>query len=367
MDYSEHYKIARMAALAQGIKPEQYDKPETWYYDETDNVKHLVYENKKVNASENTCFVLGGVQAEDTITDDELHSHLGKELGRELKANKDLKGTFEDILRKDAFSNTFKLLEKKGWNIHFIAVQVWYYAFVDIVDSINDDFSASFALKAVLYKILKSNPDKTVSIFGRYHYPDIHAKEKNPFLDELIALSSSFVASGPNAHDGMMAQLLIKRLNEAKTKKELVFIQNETPNEWVCKFIQFYSSEIASYPNRTLILDTEKQVEKALKEEPIEVNGKVLCNFRFEDSDSNPMIQVCDYVVSILRKYFVFLDRSFNEVIADIKQFDDLQLENFKLLNRNLKRSLDANPLYYHYITSVEMQYNLNQLMNRYC
>ena len=62
-------------------------------------MKHLVYENKKVNASENTCFVLGGVQAEDTITDDELHSHLGKEPGRELKAKKDLKGTFEEILR----------------------------------------------------------------------------------------------------------------------------------------------------------------------------------------------------------------------------------------------------------------------------
>jgi len=45
MDYSEHYRIARMTALSQGIRPDQFEKAETWYYDETDNVKHLVYEN----------------------------------------------------------------------------------------------------------------------------------------------------------------------------------------------------------------------------------------------------------------------------------------------------------------------------------
>lgn len=367
MDYSEHYRIARMTALSQGIRPDQFEKAETWYYDETDNVKHLVYENKRVNASENTIFVLGGIQAEDSITDDELHSFFGKEPGKELKANKDLRGTFSEILRKEAFSNTLKILEEKGWNIHFISVQVWYYGFVDIVDSINDDINVSFALKAILYKILKSSPDDTVRIFGRFHYPNIMDKDKNAFLDELITLSSRFVASNPNVNDEMMTNILIDKLEKAKTKKQLVFIQDETPDEWVGRFIQFYSSEIASYPNKTLILDTEKQVEKALKEVSIEVNGKVLKNYSFVDSDKNPMIQVCDYVVSILRKYFIFLDRSLSEVIADIKHFDEQQLKNLKFLNRILKRSLDANPLYYHYITSVEMQYNLNQLMNMYC
>lgn len=367
MDYTEAYKITRDVAIAQGITPEQYDNAETWYYDETDNVKHLVFENRKVNAKENVCFVLGGIQAEDTITDDELHTELGKAPGRELKSTKDLRGSFEKILRKEVYKHTLELIETKGWNIHFVMVQVWYYAFVDIVDSVNDDVSLSFPLKAVLYKILKNSPDDTQAILGKYHYPDIKDKDKKVFLDDLISMCNTFVESGPNENDMLMTSVLILLLSNAKNKKELTFIQDETPDEWVKMFVQFYSSEIYSYPNKTLVLDTEKQVEKALTDEPIEVNGEKMKNFRFDNSALNPMIQVSDYVVSILRKYFVFLDRTLSDVISNIEQFDELQLENYKLLNRTLKRSLENNPLYFHYIASVEMQYNLNHLMNKYC
>ncbi len=151
MNYSEQSQLVRMVALAQGVTPEQFDGNETWYYDETDNVKHLVLlPSKNVNAGENTCFVLGGIQAEDVITDAELHTALEKNPGKELKANKDLKGNFEDILRKDALKKMLDLIESKGWNIHFSMVQVWYFAFVDIIDSINDDVELSFPLKAVL-------------------------------------------------------------------------------------------------------------------------------------------------------------------------------------------------------------------------
>lgn len=367
MDYSKIYDMNRMMAIAQGVSEEKYDKAETWYYDETDNVKHLVLlPDKRVNASENACFVLGGIQADDTITDAELHAALGKEPGRELKSTKDLRGAFEEILRKDAFQNTLDLIESKGWNVHFIMVQVWYYAFVDVIDSINDDTMLAHNLKAALYKILKATPEDTVQLFGKYHYPDIKDRDKVAFLEELGALVQKFIDAGANLHDKMMSEILVKKINEAKKRKKLIFIQDETPDEWVKMFVQFYSAEIYSYPNRTLVFDTEKQVEKLLTEGAIEVNGKALENFSFADSATNPMIQVCDYVVSILRKYFMFADRTLNAVVDDIEKFDELQMQRFKLLNKVLKRSLDNNPLYFHYIASVEMQYNVNQLMVRY-
>lgn len=301
MDYSIIYKMNRMMALAQGVSEEKYDKAETWYYDETDNVKHLVLlPDKRVNASDNACFVLGGIQAEDTITDEELHTALGKEPGRELKSTKDLRGTFEEILRKDVFQKTLELIENKGWNVHFIMVQVWYYAFVDLIDSICDDVLFVHNLKAILYKILKTTPEETVKLFGKYHYPDIKDKDKLAFLEGLEALALQFIGAGPNPHDKMMSEVLLKKINEAKTKKELIFIQDETPDEWVKMFVQFYSAEIYSYPNKTIVFDAEKQVEKLLTEGTIEVNGKELKNFIFADSATNPMIQVCDYVVSIL-------------------------------------------------------------------
>ena len=83
MNYSEQSQLTRVTALLQGVTPEQFDSSETWYYDETDNVKHLVLlPSKKVNAGENTCFVLGGIQAEDVISDAELHTALEKHPGR---------------------------------------------------------------------------------------------------------------------------------------------------------------------------------------------------------------------------------------------------------------------------------------------
>jgi hypothetical protein len=89
MDYTEAYNVTRKLALAQGVSEEQYDRHETLYYDETDNVKHLVMlPSKKVNAVENTCFVLGGIQAENAISDDELHTAMGKTPGKELKSTK---------------------------------------------------------------------------------------------------------------------------------------------------------------------------------------------------------------------------------------------------------------------------------------
>lgn len=367
MDYSDIYKMNRLMALARGISEEKYDESETWYYDETDNVKHLVLlPDRRVNASENACFVLGGIQAEDTITDAELHTALGKAPGKELKSTKGMRGTFEEILRKGAFQKTLDLVESKGWNVHFIMVQVWYYAFVDVIDSISDDLSLVHGLKATLYKILKNKPEETVRLFGKYHYPDIKEKDKVFFLEELEKHVLGFIEADSNFLNKIMSEILLKKINEAKKKEKLTFIQDETANEWVKMFGQFYTAEIYSYPNRTLVFDTEKQVERLLTETLIEVNGVELKNYSFSDSADNPMIQVCDYVVSILRKYFIFADRVITDIIADIDKFDEQQMQRFKLLNRVLKRSLGNNPLYFHYIASVETQYNLTQLMERY-
>lgn len=64
------------------------------------------------------------------------------------------------------------------------------------------------------------------------------------------------------------------------------------------------------------------------------------------------MIQVYDYVVSILRKYIIFLDRLEPEVDADIQNFDENQMNNYILLNRILADSLNYNPLFAHFIAS---------------
>ena len=85
MDYTEVSNSIRMMMKAQGIDEMYIDKDETLYYDESGNVKHLIVKEGKLNANSDTVFVLGGVQADDTISLEELKSALGKSTEKEIK------------------------------------------------------------------------------------------------------------------------------------------------------------------------------------------------------------------------------------------------------------------------------------------
>ena len=55
-----------------------------------------------------------------------------------------------------------------------------------------------------------------------------------------------------------------------------------------------------------------------------------------------------------------------NNIETDINGFDEQQKNNFKLLNKVMKQSLDYNPLFFHYIASVETQSVVNAMMEKY-
>lgn len=353
MDYTEISNSIRLMMKAQGIDEKYIDKQETLYYDESGNIKHLIVKEGKLNADSDTVFVLGGVQANDIISLEELKTALGKSLEKEMKSTKDLKGSFVEILRKDTFRSILQLIQDKGWHIHFSIVQILYYGFVDIIDSIDGLEVDPFVFKAELYKVLKKDPNTTVSIFKKYQYPNVAKKDIKNFLSEIITLIDGVVTE--DAERLIINPFLLRLKNcieKTKGQKELTFIQNETSHEWVGGFKQFYKQQILSFPKKKLVFDEEKQVMNQIAEENIIINGKAPDNYSFKESGSNAMIQVCDYIVCILRKYMIFLDRLEPEVDADIQNFDEHQMNNYKLLNCVLADSLNYNPLFVHFIAS---------------
>lgn len=171
------------------------------------------------------------------------------------------------------------------------------------------------------------------------------------------------------ASKGLFKPLLIllrSLIDAAKRQPDLLFIQEEETNVWVKPFIQFYRQEIIQFHKKRLIFDEEKQVQKELEEDILEINGKPLANYCFIDSRKDAMIQVCDYVVSIIRKYIIFLDRTEQEVEADIKAFDELQMKNYNLFNSVLKDSLDYNPLYLNFTVSFYTYNKFMKYLNKY-
>ena len=317
--------------------------------EEEESIEDLLEDVK--DAAAYTWVLDPSVQADDIISLEELKTALGKNLEKEIKSTKDLKGTFIEILRKDNFRKILQIIQDKGWHIHFCIVQVFYYGFVDIIDSISGLECAPFAFKAELYKVLKRNPNTTISIFKKYKYPNVGTKYIKDFLSELIILIDGVIVEDAKKYRLNPLLVFLKNsLEKAKEQKELVFIQNETTHEWVGNFVQFYRQQILSFPKKTLVFDEEKQVMSQIAEEDIIIDGKAPDNYSFKESGTDAMIQVCDYVVSILRKYMIFLDRLEPEVDADIQKFDENQMNNYKLLNRILADSLNYNPLFVHFV-----------------
>lgn len=348
-----HYALTKAMACAQGIDVQHIEKTETLYYDESGNIKHLKIKNGKLNSDYREVFVLGGVQAEDSISKDELLASLGCEDDKELKANKLLRGDFLQILRKQHLSQVLQLVEQKGWHIHFCVVQVLYYAFVDIVDSIEKLRHNPMAYKAALYNVLKSDIELTVNHFKKYKYPNIDTNKIPEFLDGIIKMVNEYIEKEDNLDIIILLTYLGNALKDAKQLKELVFIQDEVPDEWVSEFTQFYQQEIYKFPMKTLIFDEEKVVHRDICElTTMYMNGKPMDNFRFDESEDNPMIQVSDSIVGILRKYIQFLDREDEDIEADIANMSDIQMDNFRLMNRLLNKSLNYNPMFFHFIAS---------------
>ena len=146
----------------------------------------------------------------------------------------------------------------------------------------------------------------------------------------------------------------------------MTFIQDEIPHEWVKDYLQFYHQEIITFRHKTLVFDEEKQVQASLSSEKLMYEGKVLCHYSFCDSSINAMIQLSDYIVGILRKYFIFLDRLQQEVDADIDSFDKVQMKNFQLLNKTLKRSLLYNPLFINTTISIHCRNKMELYIKKY-
>lgn len=350
MDYTDLYNAIKMKIIATGITLDNLESDETLYYDESGNVKHLVVNGGSLNADSDTVFVLGGVQADETISLAELKARLEKLPTTEIKANKDLKGDFVAILKKDNLRQVLELIQEKGWHIHFDAVHVLYYGLVDVVDSIDGTEVSPFEFKAELYWVLRRDVAKTIEHFKKYKYPNIKNAQKVEFLDGIISMIDDQIQELASKQIVKPMLMLLKTLFvKAKSQKDLPFIQEEETHVWVKPFVQFYRQEIIQFAKKQLVFDEEKQVQKILGEEEIVIDGQTILNYSFKDSTDNAMIQVSDYVVSIVRKYIMFLDRTQPEVEADIAEFDETQMSNFNLMNSILKESLDYNPLFFNF------------------
>lgn len=360
MDYTEFHNLLQF--FVPGFTPEMLTKRYVLYFDETNNAKKFqIKDDDRLNVPVGVRFVLGGISCSDSLTQDEINKTLGlQKTSKELKFEKIYChanwNDFSPALKSKKLTGYLTLLEKKGALIHFSSVNLFYYAMVDIIDSLDYDVSYTYALKSVLYQVAMQNPDVFVELFRDNTYPDV--KDVDKFMNALAVIVNSATISDP-----IGKQVLLDVLISNMGKSELSFIQDEKPRVFIESFLHFYQDPLYMFTNSKIVFDNELDVVEDLLELPVEVNGEKI-NYQFVDSKSEPWVQMSDVAASLVARYLYFVEA--DDYMRKIESFTTTQLDNFKKLNSILAASERENKLFWHFVDDCRIVQRFSECVKRY-
>lgn len=369
MDYSEFREASKAILISQGIAPSFIDKSYSLYYDETNNVKkfRINEEKGKFNVNADTIFVLGGLEGKGNPSLEDLRVRFKLQNNvLEVKSHHIYDGDFVSSLKSSRLTSFLDLVIENGWHIHFQSLNLLYWSIVDIIDSVEKvDFTIITELKAMLYQIAKSNIDAIFNLMLKYRYPDIKDMEQlHAFVKELLVICSNYRVS-PNTPLALLKQHLLNCLTSLLKQQNAAFIQDERELVLLNELTGFYQLEIYTWINSYLVFDNESDIIENM-DSNIEVYGKKLSKYSFDDSKNNTMIQLSDVAVGIVAKYLAFIDQEGWNVDNVVSGFNELQKENFVKLNNILRNSRDYNPVFFHQTTSIEYHGLLNNYIDKY-
>lgn len=360
MDFTEIHNL--LLSMVLGLTPAILNRHYKLFFDETNNTKkfHLKDDNR-LNVPVGVRFVLAGIVSDNELTQEELNGALSlQKNAKELKFDQ-IYGyanwcDFAPVLKSQRLTKYLNLLDEKCALIHFSSVNLFYFALVDIIDSLKFDINYVFGLKSILYQVAKQNTDSFVNLFHDFTYPDV--TDTDGFLGALENIIKS-----TNISDETGKHVLLYTIKQNKGKEELTFIQEETQNVYIKDFLPFYQEPMYKFANSDIVLDNEVDMMAGLIDWPVEVNGKRV-NYSFVDSKDVPWVQMSDVAASLVARYLYFVDNdNFEDVI---KQFSERQLDNFRHLNRILAASERENKLFWHFTDDIRVVGRFSDCVNKY-
>ena len=130
--------------------------------------------------------------------------------------------------------------------------------------------------------------------------------------------------------------------------------------------MHFYTTRLCVLASSNLVLDNEGDIITYLQSTPLFMDKKELTNYQFVDSKSNTFIQISDVVVSLLSKYFAFVDKAWEEIKAELDQLTGTALQNLHTLNKILSYSENENKLFCNQVERIGVIDNFWQVVRNY-
>lgn len=339
-EYSELYKI-------NVLNCNNLNRKIYFYSDESGNSRNFNINKERYNESVQTQFTLGGLATKEKVNEDDVRALFDS---LDLQSNvKEVKFKHVSNSKKKSNGNFLEeinnpkllivmewLLKKENWFLQYDNLNLFYYAVVDIVDSLcvsqeNTDCYEEYTivLKNYIYKNLIQESEYWCKIFYQHGYPDL---KKDDILDFCEKLETFLENRDTEDKMDRFAQKELKKLFElAKEKQSLPFIQENKKHILINSFKDIFLNKIILFDNSKIILDCEDQIKKEFTELGIDMSY-LSQRYMFVNSKEYLIIQLCDIVVGFVnRLYFYLASKSIEQLRIEISSMS-FEENNFNVL-----------------------------------
>lgn len=348
---------------------ECFNKECHFFYDETNNYRKFWLQEEDFNASITSDFVLGGVLYFGKSTNSDVN-----ELKKRVKLQKsaeELKfkhliekgSSFLDCLANKKIRIFLEWLNDSDLYIHYSNINNFYYALVDIIDSVFDEKMYSHdlanAMKNELYVLAINNYENFFKLLKRFNYPNINDADVSGFFEGMIEMIND------NYHENFCMECLRQVLKSARKKKELIFLKQNKENTIIENYYTFYTRTIELFKNAKHTFDEESEVEKEINKFEFFDGNKIMENYRFVKSKDDDLVQVSDCFVGLMGKFFSFINQISEDEINSLDTIlEDFQKDSLGLFCKLILKSEKMCIYYLHSIASIYERQRAASVLN---
>ena len=363
--YDFQEKIKQINNYTQTTKKYQF------YYDESNNYRKIKITESGLNNNKAfyNDYVLGGFchyanQKPDIekLFKEQLTRYKNGELkGKTLFKNCD----FIEALNKKETGILLNWIKENGF-IHYSSLNSFYYSIIDLVDSFfakepenKLPKEISNICKSELYLLLFTYKDEFIQFAHTINYPNIKEKDVPILCQWLIELINMV-----NINEEFNLEFIKQIIKSNKKNKELIFLLNNQERTIVECYYELRQQKCIIFDESTHIFDEESYDEELMKNNPLtKDNITVFKNYTFENSKSNRLIQVSDFVSHIIAKYLNFIDHNnINDIKRKLTSCNTLEKENLKLLIYLIEKSYNEDTFLIGTINALEINTYRNNI-----
>lgn len=320
------------------------------FYDETNNYRKVFLSNGRLNITFDSNFVLAGIatkESKDSIVWNNFYKKIGIHNNiSELKAKNAFRGDFLTCLSSQRLNNFLHLLAGMDIYVHFLNLNILYWAIIDIVESLlsirNTPNLLQRRASSVLLDVVRIDKNNFIKILSSFGYPDV--KDREDFVKTISDLIKKNIREIDRSNSISDIDICgICCACDVFNNEKLEFIEDGKCGIIFDDFLSMYLHIPMKFPQSTHFFDAEDNIQELLEQQKIIWAG-IAERIFFVNSKDDIRIQISDVISGFLGKYFTFISNSsIKDLLTFSKNLSPIQVNSLNMLCVLLERTDDFN------------------------